>query len=218
MPHSLNRLLASLFWVALAGAALGDAGCGANATQPIFAATNAKYGIATEFFGTWVGPDQDPKTQFSVTRVVVRKAASNASAQYRPADADAAERSLMYFRDVWSPDLEYLVLPAGRFDGFAVFNSRSAVPDVKSNRPADSVSIRYRGQARSLPQIFRGWSGGHALLFDVQFETSSISFSYDLGRKELSSPSDKIDVFDAVNLGGSTPIHWLTRPDASTRN
>jgi hypothetical protein len=177
-------------------------------SRPIFASNNDRYGLSVEFFGEWVGPDGDRMSQFTVDHVLLRDVRSKESVQYRAADPSGLRNSLAYFRNVWSPDQEYLVLPAGRFDGFDIFNAHGALAGLKSRLVADSISVRYRGQSSSLWHGFAGWSGDHILQFEVEFESSKIPFSYDLSRKELSSTSAQIPIFDASNFKGEVPIQW----------
>lgn len=197
-----------LLWGVMTGAMLAVAGCGQKTKPPLFVVNNDKYALSADFFGAWVGPDQDRFSQFSIEKVVVRDTRSNETAEFRHAGADVPDDSVMYFRDVWSPDREYLVLPAGHLDGFAVFNSRGALAAIRENHATDLIAIRYRGQSQSLSHRFLGWTSASILRFEVQFETSKIPFSYDLERRELSSPSDAIPVFDAAGRDGSTPIQW----------
>jgi len=176
--------------------------------DPLFSSVNAKYSLAVDFFGEWAGPDGDPKSQYVVDKVVLRKTGTGDAVEYHAADEASLQTSLGFFREVWSPDGEYLVLPRGRFQGFVIFAAGGAFDAVGRQQFTDSVLVRYKSQPDSVSHTFAGWAREHVLLFDGGLEGSRIHFSYDLNLKQLTSPSSPIPTLDALNSTGAAAISW----------
>lgn len=195
-------------WVAALSCGIVACVGGRRIDQPLFSVENEKYALVAEFYGKWVGPDGDPQRQFLVRRLVIKDSRTSESAEYRRIDVDSPADALGFFSEVWSPDREYLVLPAGRFAGYVVFEAPSSIERVRADSPTDSVAVRFRGLPESLNHQFVGWMEAHELQFDVTFESSTVSFGYNLERQELAAKHAPIVGWSAVNGGGNLVVGW----------
>ena len=198
-----HRKMALFIWFVLCSSAHA-----LDASAPLFSAVNPKYGLSADFFGEWVGPDGDEKSQYLINRVSLRKIASGERVEYQLADPTALRTSLGFYRAVWSPDGEYIALPLGRFEGFRICDARTVLEKFAKRQSSDSIMIRYKQLPQSVWHSFAGWSGDHVLLFDADIEKSKIRFAYDLKLKRLSSTVAPIAVLDAVNSAGLAEIAW----------
>lgn len=206
--YSPNSAVVFTLFLVLLVTSCGEGGA-PNRKEPLFSSMNDRYGLSVEFFGEWAGPDGDPKSQYVIDRILLREAASGESIEYQPDDTAGLRTSLGFFRDVWSPDGQYLVLPRGRFEGFVIFASSRLFETLRKKQFTDSIVIRYRGQSDSAWHGFAGWAGDHVLLFDAGVESSRFRFSYDLNLKQLNASSPPVPLLGALNSMGAVMITWI---------
>ncbi len=178
----------------------------------LFTSSNDKYGLSVEFFGQWAGPDGDEKSQFVVDRISLRKKDTSAQVDYAPLNPEGLRTPNGTFREVWSPDGEYLVLPRGRLEGWAIFASGKAFRSLTNTKTPEWLAVRYAGKPDSVWHNFTGWTGNHVLVFDAEIENLRIKFSYDLRQKQLSAAVPSIAVLTAWNEVGPVAISWQKQP------
>lgn len=113
---------------------------------------------------------------------------------FKPVDQESLRSSKGYFSGVWSPDNKYLVLPLGRFEGFAIFS----VSYIKRNMQK-LITKQYYG-AELIPENtlkifsefgpalwheFAGWDGEHTLVIRAGLSKDFKQFWYDIDKNKL---------------------------------
>jgi hypothetical protein len=124
--------------------------------------------------------------------VVLRDDATGRRARYFPTKqpgggADTAER---YYRDVWSPDGEYLALPLNPFEGFCVIKAKGALDTIKRRRCDDFIRVldyRPRADVKEVAyhHEWNRWEAATAFSFRAGLSGNDKIFVYDIGRGEL---------------------------------
>jgi len=180
-------------------------------------ASNEKYGIDCIFYGSQVVA-YDAKGQIAVETRVIRDILmyDRASAHYKryePLDKTSLKTSLGFYEEVWSPNLEYLVLPRGRFEGFQVIHAAHVLERLnhKQNMFIRVFMDRIESDVdTALWHAFRKWVGDDAFLFTAGISYSNPPFIYEIGTKTLFSLET---AFDTENEGGSLSVE--KPPDAT---
>jgi hypothetical protein len=176
-------------------------------TTPIVSRGNAPYHLAVEFYGEYIGPDGEPPTQLVVDRIVVRDTRTGGVEKFMPDDADTLQSSFGYFTDVWSPDGAYLVLPLGRFQGFAVFASASAMEELREGHSRETIQIRLaNGDSPMLWHEFLGWEGERVLRFSAGLSGRAVEFRFDPGTGDVRAETPAPGSFRAVTRNGVTAV------------
>jgi hypothetical protein len=164
---------------------------------------NAKFGLTALFYGQVIelGGEQ-PRPYQDIGSIVIKDTKTGKIATY----AIEHKELDFYFTDVWSPDGAYLVVPLGKLDGFAIYNAKTAVADVKARKPADTIRV-WTGAARRYWHVFDGWAGPSTFRFKTELETSSFPYQYDIGTRQLSCTSGDCGREDhARNIKGDMPV------------
>ena len=166
---------------------------------------NALYGIDVAFFGSFAGPDNLPESVHLIERIEVINLKTGARVEYHPKDPETLANTFGYFEDVWSPDSNFLVLPLGRFEGFAVFPADRALTLMQSRQSGGTIQIRMAGKDSPLLwHEFLGWAGEHTLRFSAGLSGSGVEFEYDLQNTRLNAVSGQFGSLRA--LTGHGPI------------
>jgi hypothetical protein len=118
-----------------------------------------------------------------------------------PIDADSLYQSLGYYTDVWSPDLEFLVLPLGRFEGYAVFKSAKAMTEIAAGKPNDFIRIQSPSGIRFWHK-FGQWVASSSFEFEAGLSDDFGSFGYAASARSLNTKPSKITSFVGVNADG----------------
>src|SRR5215217_2528364 len=71
---------------------------------------NSRFALSADISGEWVGPDADEKSQYLVTRVLIRKTGLSKGVEYRFAEPVASFGITGACWAVWSPDEEFVAL------------------------------------------------------------------------------------------------------------
>jgi len=124
--------------------------------------------------------------------VVLRDDATGEQVRYFPTQqpgrrSDSAER---YYREVWSPDGEYLVLPLNPFDGFCVIKAKGALKTIRQRRCDDFIRVLHYRPPMEVREVayyheWSGWETGTAFSFKAGLHGDRNEFVYDVARKEL---------------------------------
>jgi hypothetical protein len=201
--HGALRLLLRC-WLLLSTAA------GRRAPTPsmsIATRENARYGLVAEFFGERLGADGEPRDAMLVTDVVIRERASGRTARFKPTDEETLRSSFAYFPEVWSPDGLYLVLPLGRWEGFAFFSAKSAVADVQANRPIQTIRVQLPGLSASpLWHEFSAWKTPHRLQFGAGMSSTLVEFTFDPDSAVTTAAFKGAASFEAVTRNGVAQV------------
>jgi hypothetical protein len=124
--------------------------------------------------------------------VVLRDDATGRRARYFPTrqPGRAPDTAESYYREVWSPDGEYLALPLNPFDGFCVIRAKGALRAVARRRCDDFIRVldyRPRMEVREVAfhHEWSGWETGSAFSFRAGLSGEDRTFVYDAGRGRL---------------------------------
>jgi hypothetical protein len=189
-------------------------GTAENASLPdqkvhlLFEKLNVASGLKAQFYGLDMNPKLRPPQV--IDYIIFKDTKTGASVKYdlQSATDQAAD---FFFADVWSPDGAYLVLPVDKYDGFAIYNSKTALADIKARKPADTIRV-WTGAARRYWHVFDGWAGPSTFRFKAELETSSLPFQYDIGTQKLSCTSGDCGREDhARNIKGDVPVQGATK-------
>jgi len=114
--------------------------------------------------------------------------------RFNALDHESLRSSKGYYSQVWSPDYNYLVLPLGRFEGFAIFTA-----PYLQNHMERLVTKQYYG-ADLVPETtlkifsefgpalwheFVGWEGEHTLIIRVGLGNDLKKFWYNIKDNRL---------------------------------
>jgi hypothetical protein len=164
-------------------------------------APNDRYGARVEL----CGDPRQPEYDWEVEAVFVRDRHGRRG-QFAAGDPISLEQSSVYFKEVWSPDGEFLVLPLGRFQGFAVYPARTAVEAIQTEggarqlRLVDPLEVGYT----ALWHAFVGWHGPHLLDFVAGMSGEKVRFVADVSSGQVYSTSP--EPFEVLASGGRQKI------------
>lgn len=176
-------------------------GCAAG--QTISVLENQRYGSAVEVCGQVISPDGIQKL-WEVERLYVRNKAG-ARREFVPDDAASLQQSFGYYAGVWSPDQEFLVLPRGRFEGFAVMVAAKGLEGVAATQRG---TIRLVDPGKDgdtgLWHEFGGWREGHLLEFSAGLSGDKVSFTTDVTSGRVWSAT--ANTFEAITTTGRSKV------------
>jgi hypothetical protein len=150
----------------------------------LFEKTNAALGISALFYGTEILGEELLHPNQMITYIVLKDMRTGQAVTYAP-ESDTRQAADFFFPDIWSPDGAYIVLPLDKRDGFAIFNSETAIQDIKHLKYADTIRV-WRGEARRYWHSFDAWEGQAAFYFKGEMEGDSFRFKYDIPARRLS--------------------------------
>ncbi len=151
----------------------------------LFEKTNAALGISALFYGIDIRLGEellhpDPVIAY----IVFQDKRTGQAVTYNPEGA-TRQAADFFFPDIWSPDGAYIVLPLDKLDGFAIFNSATAIQDIESHKYADTIRV-WHGEARRYWHSFDAWEGQAAFYFKGEMERDAFRFKYDVSTRRLS--------------------------------
>jgi hypothetical protein len=170
-------------------------------------ADNKKYGLQVLFYleEEVLLPDDGSKLT-RIVRVAVRDVRSGKEAPYVPVDpTDSLVHSLGYFESVWSPNEEYLVLPAGRFDGFCIAKSVEAVNSLAAGRCPDAFRVQIVSGVRLWHEFIK-WESPTSFVFKAGLSKSDVVMSYDLVSRRLTSHDPARVNLVGIGTNGRIPL------------
>lgn len=169
--------------------------------------SNPKFNLTCLFYGQEVKLDSGA-TAKAIDSVTVRDVQARREVRFKPEDAASLQQSIGYYNDVWSPDGEYLVLPLGRFEGFAVFKASQAVNLIGAGKTGDYVRVQMENGVR-LWHKFGGWTDEASFSFEAGLSNDLAPFRYSIRDGVLTAESSKLTSVVAFNSRGLMPIMRL---------
>ncbi|HET6282159.1 MAG TPA: hypothetical protein VFH73_14425 [Polyangia bacterium] len=164
---------------------------------------NKRYGTAVEVCGHVISPDGIQRV-WEVERLYLRDKAG-AGREFVPDDAASLQQSFGYYADVWSPDQEFLVLPLGRFEGFAVMVAAKGLEGLAAGQQG---AIRLVDPGKDgdtgLWHEFGGWRQGHLLEFSAGLSGDKVSFTADVTSGRVWSAT--ANRFEAITTKGRSKV------------
>jgi hypothetical protein len=153
---------------------------------------NKKYGLECVFHLAETGEGAGAGKY--VEYVSIRDARTGEEATYKPRDTnDSLLFSQGYFKEVWSADAEYLLLPFGRFDGFCIIRAREALSSVRKQKCFDTIKVEFVRPGGEVPlsalwHEFAKWEGKTSFSFRAGLENDLRPFEYDFAAGRLTAP------------------------------
>ena len=209
MRVTLIRLVALILCLLMGGCSLGVEGGKRSEGTLLATSHNRRFNLDIEFYGSWVGPDSAPREKWVVTRIAIKEGGTGETIRFTPNDPQTLRDSFGYFAEVWSPDFKYLVLPLGRYEGFAVFPADAV---MKNLRKQDHEKIQVKLAAKHSPLLwheFLGWQRDHILRFSAGLSGDSVEFRYDPEAKTVYGVTNTSASFRAMSATGEIPIRPL---------
>jgi hypothetical protein len=202
------RLPALLIGLVLA---LGIAGCsmGSRSDSPrvLLTKENAKYQLICTFYGEKMQLGNGAATNV-VKYLTIKSAQGGREVRFKPVDPSSLETSAGFFAEVWSPDQEFLVLPLGRFEGFAIAKSSEALQRLSGNTFNDFVRVQLKSGVR-LWHEFQGWQGPSSFRFSAGLSGQQTPFMYDPPAHLLTSNTAGSDSFVGMGAQGALEIKFI---------
>jgi hypothetical protein len=169
--------------------------------QPTKVKVNRKYGLECRFHSEEVGDDIKV-----ITYVSLRDSKTGEEVRYHPLDAGSLIPENGFDKNLsWSPDEEYLILPLGRFEGFAVVKAAEALQSVKEKKYADSVRVQLN-TGTQLWHDFEAWEGKGTFIFKAGMSESFPRFKYDSVEKRLTALDKVSEIFEGYNGAGKMVV------------
>lgn len=117
-----------------------------------------------------------------VKRVFIKNDKTGEEYEYKAKDADTLYLHRGYFTDVWSPDLEYLLMPVGHFEGVVVYEANNLFLSLRKQQNFQRINIR--GESPSaLAHNFKKWESNNTVVFEVGISYSYHTVKYDIGNR-----------------------------------
>lgn len=181
---------------------------------------NSKYGLTATFWGIVFKPDENGKEYKIITGIVFRDVKSGAEVTYRPAGVnnDSGEKGLdsvitpdFYFTDIWSPDEGYLVLPIGMIEGFAVFEAKDALKNIKDNNYFDTIKVKSENSGWFWHN-FEKWEDDSTFSFRAGLSGDMFAFKYNIDSAELYCYQEKCEE-NNIGLNNKIEIKAIKKGD-----
>jgi hypothetical protein len=168
---------------------------------------NKKYSLTAAFYG--IRHNAAGKDELSYTiiqKVVLKKTGGNVEGITYNATGQIPAGDF-YFTEVWSPDEEYLVLPIGKFEGFAIFKAKDALNDIKANKYFDTIKTKSVNSGWFWHD-FEKWEDNSTISFRAGLYGDMFAFKYNFEKKALACYQEKCEEFDIGfnNKGKIKPI------------
>ncbi|MEA1933834.1 MAG: hypothetical protein U9N60_05315 [Thermodesulfobacteriota bacterium] len=175
--------------------------------KPVVSRLNQQHQIVVEFYGELIGPDSEPPNHLLVDHILVRDNKTKMVERFIPEDADTLQSSFGYFTNVWSPDSAYMVLPLGRFQGFALFSSKTVMENLQQNRFSETIQINLTtDNSTKLWHEFIGWQKPHSIYFSAGLSGRLIEFIFDPTTGEVRTQTAAGSSFRAITKSGITEV------------
>lgn len=205
-------MLTFLHLIALGSFALAPQSNPERFSDVLYSATNAKYHLICEFHGGRVATPSGTADD-RIFEVTVRNEQTGEVAAYRPQKREMPPN--FGYRDVWSPDGEWLVLSLGSLDGFQLIKASDALAELKRSKPKEFLLLKSRTHKGRIYYLFLGWQSPAAFNFNLTDDTSNVTSTYhfNLGDFKLGPLFDGPGVADTyVTSEGERPIHGFPPP------
>jgi hypothetical protein len=155
---------------------------------------NSKYGLTATLLGIIFKPDENGEPEYKIIKsIVFRDNKTGAEVEYKPTGTLPAGD--FYFTEIWSPDEEYLALPIGMYEGFAIFESKDALKSVKDNNYFDTIKVKSLNSGWFWHE-FEKWENGSTFSFRAGLDGDMFAFKYNVAEKELYCFTTKCEEMD----------------------
>jgi hypothetical protein len=158
---------------------------------------NVVAGVTASFYGVQLDPSLKPSRV--IEYVTFTSKVGGESVKYTTA-SDTKQAADFYSVDIWSPDSAYLLLPIGKKEGFAMFNAKTAILDIKASKYADTLVVAKKTElskeqakefgtnavVRNYWHTFLAWEGPSSFRFKADMERDTVEFVYDIPTRQLS--------------------------------
>ena len=147
---------------------------------------NQKYHITALFYGeNMLYGDNNEYTIPVIHYMILSDNDTGTEAGYSPTDS-TTEAADFYFTDVWSPDEEYIVLPNGKRNGFAIFEAKNALNNIRENKYFDTIKVNMRSSETAFYwHEFEKWEDNSIISFKAGLDGDMDTFKYNLAKGEL---------------------------------
>jgi hypothetical protein len=158
---------------------------------------NPALGLTAQFYGSIIElGGKQPQPYQDISQIVIKDNRSGETASYIVENKELD----FYFTDIWSPSGNYLVLPIGKKEGFAIFNAKTAISDVEVRKYADTLAVaritelpndrskKFGADSlkRNYWHTFVAWEGPSSFRFKGEMEGDTFQFVYDITTRQLS--------------------------------
>lgn len=175
--------------------------------KPIISRLNEQHRIVVEFYGELIGPDSERPDHLLIDHILIRDNKTSRVERFIPKDADILQNSFGYFTKVWSPDMDYMVLPLGRFQGFALLSSRTVMKDLQQHRFSETIQIVPTTETSTkLWHEFIGWQKPHLLHFSAGLSGRQTEFVFNPATGEVSTRAAAVSSFKAITKSGTSEV------------
>jgi hypothetical protein len=198
-----GRIIAASVIVAV-GAGSACSHSHATNSRLLASKANSKYNLTCVFYGQTLKTEAGAAVQ-GIETIALRDGRTGKEVAFKPADAASLYQSLGYYTDVWSPDGEFLVLPLGRFEGFAVLKSSDAMDLISAGKTTGFVRVQLDSGVR-LWHDFKRWTGDAAFEFQAGLSNDFTLFQYSVRNDILTTQAQNIKSMVGVNSRGTLPI------------
>jgi len=173
---------------------------------------NSKYALQCIFkLAEMNGDDGSPPIKY-VESVSIKNVRTGEDAGYAPVDGnDSLLFSQGYFAEVWSPDEEYLLLPAGRYEGFCIVKAGRALSSIKNRRCTDTIKVELERPDMEVKRLglwheFEKWESGSEFSFRAGLENEHVTLRYDIAKRKLVAVAGTTNEVVGINKKGRLKV------------
>ncbi len=168
---------------------------------------NRKYNIKATFYGTILRFGDNGEDEAKIIRqIVFQDEKTGNEVRYIPPENSSQQAADFYFTNIWSPDEEHAVLPIGKFEGFAIFESKDILANVKGNKYFDTIKVKLEGSGWFWHD-FDNWEDDSIFAFRAGLDGDMFAYKYNLANKELYCYQEKCENSDVgVNAEGKAKV------------
>ena len=176
---------------------------------------NHKYNLSAIFYGVNFNFEDEKKSSTKIIKYIVfRDDQNGAEVRYSPIDSTTEQASDFYFTNVWSPDDELLILPRGKFEGFALIEAKDALNSIKENKYLDIIKVS-QSEGGFYWHDFVKWEDNSIFGFRAGLDGDMFAFKYDGAKGELYCYSTKCEEFE-VGYNKKGKIKAVKKGDIET--
>ncbi|HEV7859651.1 MAG TPA: hypothetical protein VGO91_13630 [Pyrinomonadaceae bacterium] len=181
-----------------------------NLKSPVI--ENGKYALQCIFkIAEMSGQAGSPPTKY-VESLSIKNTRTGEDAVYVPVDGnDSLLFSQGYFAEVWSPDEEYLLLPAGREEGFCIVKASEALPDIQKHRCTDTIKVVSERPGMEVQRLalwheFVKWESATVFSFNAGLENENVTLRYDIAKRKLFAMTGATGDLIGINRKGRIKV------------
>lgn len=179
----------------------------ADSVHVLYSEENRRFGLSVLFYGRDLQLDNGSQLKV-IEYLSVKDRRSGVEVRYVPQDPSSLSSSNGFFRQVWSPDESFLILPLGRFEGFTVISSPDVMTKIASGGFDDSVRVQLKSGVR-LWHEFRGWASPTDFDFQAGLSGQLVLFRYTVSTHRITAREAISSEFVGVTSGGEVQVGAL---------